>query len=84
MPPKVPPSPLTIARVTWVLLSVVTVLPEASWMAITGCVARTDPEIPPTGCVVIANCVAVAAGVIVCVTGVKLRSFSQSPSKVNM
>jgi hypothetical protein len=30
-------------------------------MAITGCVARTDPETPPTGWVVSTNCVAVPA-----------------------
>ena len=53
-------------------------------MAITGCVARTDPETPPTGWVVSTNCVAIAAGVIVCVTGVKLNSSYQLPSKVNM
>jgi hypothetical protein len=63
-----------MATVTTVLLSVVTVLPKKSRICTTGCVAKAAPLAPPTGCVVIANCVA-APGVPVAVkvTGEPLK-----------
>ena len=74
VPPNVPPVPVLIAIVTTVLLSVATVLPFASRIATTGCVAKAAPLAPPTGCVVIANCVAApAVPVAVKVMGEPLR-----------
>jgi hypothetical protein len=63
-----------MATVTTVLLSVVTKLPCASRICTTGWVAKAAPLAPPTGCVVMANCVAApAVPVAVKVTGEPLR-----------
>ncbi len=78
VPPSVPPAPDWIAIVTCVVLSVVTVLPSASSTRTTGCVASTAPLAPPTGCVVIASCVAAPA-----VTVTLFESASVSPVAVN-
>jgi hypothetical protein len=62
--------PLWIATVTRVLLSVVTRFPYRSPIATTGCTLSVAPLAPPTGCVVITNCVATpAVPVAVKVTG---------------
>jgi hypothetical protein len=45
--------------VTAVLVSLVTVLPAASWMVTTGCVVKATPEAPSAGAVVKDSCVAV-------------------------
>ena len=65
--------PVPDARVaTTSTVDVVTVLPLASTMRITGCVPRGDPLVAPTGCVVIAAAVAIpAVGVIDCVALVR-------------
>jgi hypothetical protein len=44
--------------VTVVLVSLVTVLPAASWTVTTGCVVKAAPEAPITGAVVKDSCVA--------------------------
>ena len=41
--------PLVIATVTLAVL-VVTVLPNASWIATFGCVVQATPPVPPLGC----------------------------------
>jgi hypothetical protein len=62
--------PLWIATVTRVLLSVVTRFPYRSPITTTGCPISVAPLAPPTGCVVITNCVAApAVPVAVKVTG---------------
>jgi hypothetical protein len=62
--------PLWIATVTRVLLSVVTRFPYRSPITTTGCPISVAPLAPPTGCVVITNCVATpAVPVAVKVTG---------------
>jgi hypothetical protein len=52
-----PPAGGVIAMVTGALL-VVTVLPPASWMATTGCVAKEVPPVELEGLTVKASCVA--------------------------
>jgi hypothetical protein len=74
VPPNAPPVPLAMATVTTVLLSVVTRLPSASRICTTGWVAKAAPLAPPTGCVVMANCVAApAVPVAVKVSGEPLK-----------
>jgi hypothetical protein len=45
VPPKVPPDAVTVTEA----VEPVMVLPEASTIRTTGCVAKAAPEVPPTG-----------------------------------
>ncbi len=68
--PTTIPLSLTVI-VTTELLSVVTVFPDASWIATTGCVVNADPLAAPAADVESASRLAVpAVGVIDCVTDV--------------
>src|SRR3954469_22516908 len=72
---SVAPAGVVIANVT-ALMSVVTVLPAASWIVTTGCVPNATPPVEPLGCVVKASC---AAGPAVMVT-VVLTAAVNAPS----
>jgi len=59
VPPNVPPEAVTVTDA----VEVVTVLFVESTIRTTGCVAKTAPDVPPTGCVVIKTAVASVRGV---------------------